>query len=813
MDEYIQSLLKDFFEEAFDMLDRLEQNILVLEKDRSNVDAIQEIFRAVHTLKGSAGAVELFDTQSYAHVFEDLLDLIRDKKIVIDDSTIDVLLKGIDILKELIECAKDGVEYSGDIHNEINVLVIFKNLKLGPPLLPNDEDATDDINDQTKNISDNLNINDINHNLENNIDSIDVKIDNSTLSNKKIDLSQKYAKLNFDSTVLEIIRNNLENSIKTKIVNVEFNTESPMKTVGGVQVFVGLKDFGDVIYSVPSLQELEGDEFYNNVTYILETTSEDDEIIKNITFPEITEKIIINDFLLEEYELHKREEANIKVAHKEDKRIETRQSSFLRVESDRIDAMMNQVGELVTNKSSYTQYDDDFTSYNKVVFNTINEMKRYYKDTVLQMLRKLEEHLNKTEIKYLRDLYINGFNEKLKDLTAMEEIYKESLSKFRTSYQLLTRVTNELQETVMKIRMVPIAQTFNRFPRLIRDLSKELGKEVELEMYGEETELDKSVIEVLVDPLVHIIRNAIDHGVEMPEEREAKGKSRVGKIVLSASHEGNLIIIKISDDGKGMIPQKIFESAVKKGLVDADAKLTEQQMLDYIFAPGFSTAERVTNISGRGVGMDVVNKSLERINGSVGIETKYGEGSTFILRIPLTVAIVQALIIDSEKEFYAIPINSILETIKVDASDIHYLEGTEVINIRDDVINVLSIKELFKLPSRYKDVDSYYAVILSSDNKQVALLVNNLIGEQDIVIKTLKNNITKSDGVAGATILGDGTVSFILDIQTIVALGSKRIKERVNTTSSTTMGKDELRNFINKLKNANATKQEEEQQE
>lgn len=352
----------------------------------------------------------------------------------------------------------------------------------------------------------------------------------------------------------------------------------------------------------------------------------------------------------------------------------------------------------------------------------------------------------------------------------------------------------------MKIRMVPIAQTFNRFPRLIRDLSRDLGKEIKLEMYGEDTELDKSVIETLVDPLVHIIRNAVDHGIEMPEERVNAGKPRVGSVILQASHEGNLIIIKISDDGKGMQPHKIFESAVKKGLVSADAKLTEQQMLEYIFAPGFSTASKITNVSGRGVGMDVVKKSLEKINGTVGIDTEYGKGSTFSLRIPLTVAIIQALIVDAEKEYYAVPINSILETIKIEPSEIHELEGTEVIKVRDEVVNILSIKELFRLPSRYTDIKSYYAVIISSEDKKVALLVNNLIGEQDIVIKTLKDTVTKSEGIAGATILGDGTVSFILDIQTIVGLGTKRIIERgkVNTANTS---KNELRSFINKLKN------------
>ena len=770
MDDYIKSLLKDFFEEAFDMLDRLEQNILILDKDRNNTDAIQEIFRAVHTLKGSAGAVELFDTQKYAHRFEDLLDLIRNNQIKVDDKTIDILLKGIDILKELINGASEEKEYSGNIEEEIKNLENFKNLKLSGAIS----------------------------------ESLNTKSDKDSIS---VSVGGKYDNLNFDNDILDSIREGIENGLKTKLVFVKFNAESPMKTVGGVQVYVELKDSGDIIASVPSLQNLEGDEFYQNVIYVIETAEEDESIIKNITLPEITEDIKIEEFILEEYEkflIDKKdkalEKAQAQAKIEKDAKHE-RQSSFLRVESDRIDDMMNQVGELVTNKSSYEQYDDDLTSYTKIIEYGINDIRKYYKDSVIQILRKLEYYVNKKEIKDLRNSYLDGFNNKLIDMVKMEEDLKETLDKFRNSYQLLTRVTNDLQETVMKIRMLPIAQTFNRFPRLIRDLSRDLGKEVKLEMSGEETELDKSVIEVLVDPLIHIVRNAMDHGIEMPEEREKVGKPRVGTISLSASHNGNLIVIKISDDGKGMSPQKIFENAIKKGLVSADAKLTEKQMLEYIFAPGFSTATKVTNLSGRGVGMDVVKKSLDKINGTVGIETELGKGSTFFLRIPLTVAIIQALIVDAEKEYYAIPINSISETLKIGIEDIQNLEGTEVIKIREDVINVLSVKELFKLPTRYEShIKSYYAVILASEDKKVALLVNNLIGEQDIVIKTLKDKVTRVEGISGATILGDGTVSFILDIQTIVGLGTKRIIERGKIGKKST-SKNELRNFIDKLKN------------
>ena len=390
MDDYIKSLLKDFFEEAFDMLDRLEQNILILDKDRNNTDAIQEIFRAVHTLKGSAGAVELFDTQKYAHRFEDLLDLIRNNQIKVDDKTIDILLKGIDILKELINGASEEKEYSGNIEEEIKNLENFKNLKLSGAIS----------------------------------ESVDTKSDKNSIS---VSVGGKYDNLNFDNDILDSIREGIENGLKTKLVFVKFNAESPMKTVGGVQVYVELKDSGEIIASVPSLQNLEGDEFYQNVIYVIETAEEDESIIKNITLPEITEEIKIEEFILEEYEkflLDKKdkalEKAQAQAKIEKDAKHE-RQSSFLRVESDRIDDMMNQVGELVTNKSSYEQYDDDLTSYTKIIEYGINDIRKYYKDSVIQILRKLEYYVNKKEIKDLRNSYLDGFNNKLIDMVKMEE--------------------------------------------------------------------------------------------------------------------------------------------------------------------------------------------------------------------------------------------------------------------------------------------------------------------------------------------------------------------------------------------------------
>jgi two-component system chemotaxis sensor kinase CheA len=564
------------------------------------------------------------------------------------------------------------------------------------------------------------------------------------------------------------------------------------------------------------MKELESEEFYEDVLYILISELDKNKIASEVKIADVTKSIKVELFDIIEYEqyfnkiakeLEKKDKPNniSKSIDAEENIKQDKQSSFLRVESDRVDEMMNQVGELVINKSSYQQYENEFSNYEKLLEESINDIKKYYKDSVVKILRRFEDSMSKKEFKETRNEYLESFNTKIKYMTDMGTEFKQSLDKFRDSYLILTRVTNDLQSTVMKIRMVPIAQTFNRFRRLVRDLSRELEKDVVLEVLGEDTELDKSVIEVLVDPLVHLIRNALGHGIESPDEREKLGKPRTGTIRLSASHEGNLIIIKVSDDGYGMNPNVIFESAVKKGVVDKDAKLTDIEKIDLIYLTDFTTTTKVSSLSGRGVGMDVVKKSLEKINGRITIETVVGEGTSFSLKIPLTLAIIQALIVESEKEYYSIPINSIVETIKIDKDEIKMLENVFVINVRDELVNVLSIKNLFNLPSQYEDIESYYAVILMVEDKKIALLVNNLIGEQDIVIKALKDKITKSQGIAGATILGDGRVSFILDIQTIIDLGNKRILEHISAShhDKASIDKINLKSFIESIKENN----------
>ena len=767
MDEYIKSILKDFFEEAFDLLGILEKNVLILEKNHNHKESIQEIFRAIHTLKSSSGTVELTEIEKYSHNFEDVLDLVRSGDININNETINMLLKAIDIVRERVLAASEERKYKGSLKKQIKELDTFRDkfeIKASPKS----------------------------------------KTPKKNSKAKKDTKKSKYDGVKIDASEIESIKTALAENSKIYTVLVKFDSKSPMRTVGSIQIYSSLRDFGTVLSTDPSLEELQSDTFYEDISYVVLTEFLKEPIEVELKFPGVTKSIKIEDFDIDEYMMSDEYVEDDNTSEEDTPVKQDRQTVYLRVENDKVDYMMNQVGELVINKSSYQRYEDEFVAFSKSLEEHIGDIKKHYKDTVIQILRRFEDNISKKESKEIRNFYIDSFNDKLKDISVSGERFKTSLSKFRVSYLLLTRVTNELQDTVMKIRMVPISQILNRFPRLIRDLSIDLAKEVDLVILGEETELDKSVIDLLLDPIIHLVRNAIGHGIETPEERVKMGKSSVGTITISASHEGNMIVIKIIDDGAGMNSENIYNSAVSKGVIAAGTKLTEKEIFDLVFTAGFSTSETVSNVSGRGVGMDVVLNNLEKINGTIGIETAVGKGSTFSLKIPLTLAIIEALIVESEKEFYAIPISSIVETIKVEKKDIIVLEGVEVINIKDEVVNIARIKDLFNLPNRYNDVSSFYAVVLMAEDKKIALLVNNLIGEQDIVIKALKDQLTRVEGIAGATILGDGTVSFILDTQTIVGLGTKRMIEKVDEINlSTAVYSSNIKNFVDKLKKSN----------
>jgi len=327
-------------------------------------------------------------------------------------------------------------------------------------------------------------------------------------------------------------------------------------------------------------------------------------------------------------------------------------------------------------------------------------------------------------------------------------------------------VTTELQMAVMKTRMVPVAKVFNKLPRLIRDLMKETGKQISLEISGEETELDKTIIEELNDPLVHLIRNAADHGIESPEERQKAGKPQVGNVRVKAEHDGNHIVIRIEDDGKGMDPEKLKARAVEKGLItEAQAReMTMSEALNLIFIPGFSMAARVTNISGRGVGMDVVRTNISRLKGIIEISSALGVGSTIAIKLPLTLAIIQALLVRAGKETFSIPLGSVLEVVRVRRLEITTIGGGEVIRLRNSVLPIARLDRVFHAANERHDGDWIYVVVVGMAEKRLGIVVDGLTGQKEVVIKSLGAYLRDVSGIAGSTILGDGTVIMILDV-------------------------------------------------
>jgi two-component system chemotaxis sensor kinase CheA len=410
----------------------------------------------------------------------------------------------------------------------------------------------------------------------------------------------------------------------------------------------------------------------------------------------------------------------------------------MRVDAKKIDSLMNQVGELVVTRALFSQLAGE----------------------VRDLQRQLHEHaeLDQRETKQVKNL------------------------SFRVSEATLSlgRVANELQEGVMRVRMLPIAQLFNRYPRVVRDLVHGTNKRVRLEISGEDTELDKMVIEEVADPLVHLVRNSVDHGIESVEERRHAGKPPEGRLRLSAYHESNHVVLEVTDDGKGINPRRIRAVALEKNLLsEAELdRMTPRELLAIVMRPGFSTAARVTKTSGRGVGMDVVKKNVEKMNGTVEIESEVGVGTVVRIKIPLTLAIIQALLVKAGSEIFTIPLTSVVETLRIFGDDIATIEGMEVIHLRQTTIPLIRLLRVFDLPRSVEASEKAFVVIIKTGLRHVGLVVDTLIGEQEVVIKPLADYLRKNSGFSGATILGDGRVSLILDVYELVNLVSDKLTRK-----------------------------------
>ena len=433
---------------------------------------------------------------------------------------------------------------------------------------------------------------------------------------------------------------------------------------------------------------------------------------------------------------------------------------------------IRKIGELLVEKGLASQTD---------VSNALARQKRQADSVIAAQtmrvdVRKLDELINLVGELVLERNRLFQLSREL----SMGRLEMQDLTEaFSQSTARLSFITEELQAAGLRARMVPIDTVFRKFPRLVRDVAHNLKKEVDLLVSGEDTELDKTMVEMIGDPLVHLVRNSLDHGLELPDVRESGGKPRKGTIRLEARQEGDQIIISVADDGAGIDPARIAKKAMEKGLVTADRlrTMTTREILDFVFLPGFSTAEKISDLSGRGVGMDVVRSNLTKLNGTIELESKLGAGTTVFLRLPLTLAILPVLLVEVGNEIYALPLRSVVETARIRATELHRFEGSELLHLRGETVPLLRLRQIFKVQYRADEKGSDKVVILGIGEKRIALLVDNLIGQESTVIKPLGSYLHHCSGIAGATISGDGRVRLVLDPADLLASASNSVAQ------------------------------------
>ena len=787
-----EDLLKDFFSEAEQQVENLESNILVIENDPTNHEAIDEIFRAAHTLKGGSATVEMTELSSFTHIVEDLLDEIRSDHVTVTEPVVDVLLSSIDVIKAMLEARQNGSIYDSDVEPIKNTLKSFipekgdkKGSKPAPKPAPVVQAAP---------------------------------VVAPVAAPAQEGLPSPAEKLS-EYDLLEL-KESCEAGQKLWGVTVLFDESNPMNSVGGIQVFAALKSKGVILKTIPDFDDLYGDQFFPQVIYYIATSASGDELedtafisdvtdctdaqcLEGATAGNVQELAAVAEPVVKPAPVEQKQEpvaaapvqevaapvvqetasavstsditAEKKTLAKTDnaKKTNANTGSVLRVDAKRIDYLMNLVSETVITKAAFNQVSMQVGE----LLSQFQTIETAYKEKIRslfeQMPRLLEDIQNGSSVKDIR----GTINEEYGDVTTLfdpfEANFKGITSKFRSSTQNLGRIAGELQEGVMKIRMVPINQIFSRFPRVIRDLCRDLNKKVNLVIEGEDTELDKSVTEDLLDPIMHCVRNSLDHGIEQPAKRMEDGKPEEGTLLLKASNEGNLIVIDIADDGAGIDVNRVRQKAIDRGLIHPSKVLTDQEAFQLIFEPGFSTAEKISSVSGRGVGLDVVRAQIEKLKGSVVVTSERGVGTKFSIRLPLTLAIIQGLLVRVGEEVYSIPIASVIESHRIRKDEINTIDNYEVLNVRNEVISILRLDRLFNI-KKTEEEEYCFIVIVGTADKKIGVMVDSLIGEEDVVIKPLRDQFTSSPGIAGASILGDGSVSLIIDVTQLLELGVRQ---------------------------------------
>lgn len=696
----LSQFIPSFLEESFEGLELMESSLLNLEQ--GDDETINSIFRAAHSIKGGAGTFGFEQVTEFTHLVETLLDEMRDGRREIAQSDIELLLDSVDCMRLLIEAIRDEVECEQEKIDETSKLLSIALNEGGEEIA---EAKTAETNEVESNNSMNTWLIDFipeHHLVQTGNDPLLLFSALAELGDLTISAICKEL-----PSIIDIDPEELYLSWQLTLNSA--NTEEEIK-----EVFEWVEDECELTFKKEA--KASDTSTIDSANDISEANGENGE--ESITEPKNAD----SDSNTEASVLTNNSSENTKstspvkpkepeVADKPAVKAKTDVGS-IRVGVDKVDSLINLVGELVITQSMLSELGNDF------------------------------------------------------DITNVE--------KLTSGLEQLMQNTKELQESVMRIRMLPISFAFNRFPRLIHDLSKKTGKEIELILKGEKTELDKTVMEQIGDPLVHLVRNAVDHGIEPAETRVANGKAEKGTITLDAYHQGGNIVIEISDDGGGIDRQAVFNKALEKGIVEENTTLSDSQVFDLLFEPGFSTAKEVSDISGRGVGMDVVKKNIQALGGRIQVESEPGKGSIFKVNLPLTLAILDGQLVKVGTETYIVPLITIVESLQANPELINRVSGDMILyRLREDNVPVIPICNLFNIPAENVQVEDSLLVVVEADGQKVGLMVDDLLAQQQVVIKSLKDNYQQVDGISGATILGDGSVAMILDVPGMISMAMK----------------------------------------
>ena len=663
-----------FFEESFEALDSMESALLKLNIGSPEPELINTVFRTAHSIKGGSATFGFTEIASFTHTLETLLDELRGNRMQVTRQIMDLVLKTVDVMRDMLRAVQTKVPVDAqriaDLQFDLEVAIINKSAPASAPTPV--------------------------------ADVVETTVTSVTASAGKV------WKISFKPYPQLFAHGN-----------------DPLRMLRELTE-LGAIDVAANVSQVPSLSDLDPESCFLSWDITLSSEVTRDVIAQVFDWAEGDCHLDINEqqasvasAAVIEDEAAANNVVPIKAAAKsgdasEGNRQSVGDSSSIRVSIEKIDELMNTVGELVITQS---------------------------------MLGQL--------------------GTRLEGSTADE---------LRSGLAQLERNVRELQESVMRVRMLPISFVFSRFPRMVRDLSNRLNKEIELKMTGEHTELDKTVLEKIGDPLIHLVRNSVDHGIEKPEVRKAAGKPVVGTVHLDAYHKGGNITIEVKDDGGGMNKDRILAKARDRGLVNANDVLTDEQIYDLIFVPGFSTAEVTTDVSGRGVGMDVVRRNVKELGGSIEVKTELGKGSRFVITLPLTLAIVDGQSVAVGSETYIVPLTAIIESMQLKQSMVNLVAGRgEVFRFRDEYLPVVRLHQLFGVRSRTTNLTEGLLMVVEGEGRRVGLFVDDLLGQQQVVIKSLETNYRRVEGVSGATILGDGSVALILDIPGIIRVGTERL--------------------------------------